>query len=331
MKILIFGTLITALLFPFIIASADEPEEKIQTGSTFLQNKIITARQYELAQSYSLTHQDNTKLVESEAEELEPKLSGAGGYYGDKDWQAFVALYLWFVGIDGETGKGNFVADVDVGFGDIWDNLDFGIQAHIELWWKKLVFIVDPLYMKVSADNKNTRVVGSLSSDLELNMFLMDMAAGYRVAQLALGSGTESNNFKTWPSLGIDVYGGGRLMSLDMKLDLTLETPIGVRGRRIRVDETWFDFIVGSRLFFDFTENFLLTVKSDIGGFGLGFSSDIDWNFVANVGYHLPWWGVTPYIGYRVLYIDYKDGSDDNRFVYNVWNTGPQIGVGVRF
>lgn len=79
------------------------------------------------------------------------------------------------------------------------------------------------------------------------------------------------------------------------------------------------------------TENLILRVKSDIGGFGLGFSSDIDWNFVANVGYQLPWWGVTPYVGYRVLYLDYEDGSGSNKFIYKVWHTGPQIGLGVRF
>jgi len=49
------------------------------------------------------------------------------------------------------------------------------------------------------------------------------------------------------------------------------------------------------------------------------------------LGYQLPWWGVTSYIGYRVLYIDYEDGSGNNRFKYDIWYTGLQIGVGVRF
>jgi hypothetical protein len=328
-----------AMLIFFLSALANPisvlAEETSQAGSTFLQDKLNQAREYGISGSYKLTDeliaQADSGEYYDEAQELKSKLSGAGGYYGDKDWQAFVAIYLWFVGMNGETGQGEFVADVDVGFGDIWNNLDFGIQGHVELWWKKLIFFVDPIYMKISSSNKNTRVIGSLRSDLEVKMFLMDMAAGYRVAEIALGSGTKSNNFKTRPSLAIDLYGGGRLVSLDTKLDLTLETPIGVRGQRIKLSETWFDFIVGSRLMFNFTENLLLSVKSDIGGFGLGFSSNIDWNFAANVGYQLPWWGVTPYLGYRVLYLDYEDGSGSDKFVYKVWNTGPQIGVGVKF
>ena len=37
-----------------------------------------------------------------------------------------IAVYLWFIGMDGNVGKGNTVADVDMSFGDIWDNLDIG-------------------------------------------------------------------------------------------------------------------------------------------------------------------------------------------------------------
>ena len=329
----------TVLLLIFVtslaIPQVAESEETRVTETGFLQDKLNTARGYQLTDSYSsndlLFAQATKEEPDSARTEIKPYLSGAGGYYGNKDWQSFVALYLWFVGMDGSVGKGEFVGDIDIGFGDIWDNLDFGLQAHIEVWYKKIIFFVDPMYMNLSASNSNTRVIGSLRSNLDIDMFLMDIAAGYRVAELPFGQNAKSNDFKTWPAFSVDLYGGGRLISLDADLNLTLETPLGTRNRRVNLDETWFDLIVGTRLIFDFTENLLLTVKTDIGGFGLGFSSDIDWNFVANVGYQLPWWGLTPYVGYRVLYLDYKDGSGDNRFIYDVWHTGPQVGLGVRF
>jgi len=272
---------------------------------------------------------DEEVLVETES--IDPSPNYKTGYYGTKDWQAFVAVYLWVVGMNGDIGVGNTTADVDVSFGDIWDNFDVGGQLHIEFWWKKWIFFVDPLFMKLSSSSSQTRIIGTRKADVEVKMFLMDLAMGYRVAEFALGPNTKSNNFKTWPAVAIDVYGGGRIISVDSTIDLTLDTPIGQKKQSIGVDEAWFDFIVGTRFIFDFTENLLLSVKTDIGGFGLGFSSDIDWNFVANVGYQLPWWGITPYVGYRVLYIDYEDGSGNNRFEYDIWHTGPQIGLGVRF
>lgn len=272
---------------------------------------------------------DEEVLIETDS--LEPDPNYKTGYYGTKDWQAFVALYLWVVGMNGEAGQGRAVADVDVSFGDIWDNLDVGAQAHFEFWWKKWIFFVSPIYMKLSSNNSQTRVFGSLKSNVEVKMFLMDLAMGYRVAEFALGENTQSNNFKSWPAVAIDVYGGGRILRVENAINLTVETPLGPNKQKIKIEDAWFDFIVGTRFIFDFTENLLLSIKSDIGGFGLGFSSDIDWNFVANVGYQLPWWGVTPYVGYRVHYVDYADGSGDDRFVYNMWHTGPQIGLGVRF
>jgi len=268
-------------------------------------------------------------LINTETIESAPNYKT--GYYGTKDWQAFVGVYLWVLGMNGDIGVGNTTADVDISFGDIWDNFDVGGQLNIEFWWKKWIFFVDPLFMKLSSSNSQTRVIASRKADTEVKMFLMDLAMGYRVAEFALGANTKSNNFKTWPAVAIDVYGGGRILSVENTIDLTLDTPIGPQKQRVSVDETWFDFIVGTRFLFDFTERLLLSVKTDIGGFGLGFSSDIDWNFVANVGYTLPWWGVTPYVGYRVLYIDYEDGSGSNRFEYDIWHTGPQIGLGVRF
>ena len=316
------------LTFPSYVLAAEYLS--INTHSEALIHQIAPEEKYSPAFSENLYAQvDEEVLVETDSTDPSPNYKT--GYYGTKDWQAFVGLYLWVVGMNGETGQGRNVADVDISFGDIWDNFDVGGQAHIEFWWKKWIFFLDPLFMKLSSNNSQTRVIGSIKSDLEVKMFLMDLAMGYRVAELALGSNTKSNKFKSWPAVSIDVYGGGRLLRVDNKIDLTLETPIGQRKQKINIGETWFDFIVGTRFLFNFTENLLLSVKSDIGGFGLGFSSNIDWNFVANIGYELPWWGVTPYVGYRVLYIDYKDGSGDNRFVYDMWHTGPQIGIGFRF
>jgi len=72
-------------------------------------------------------------------------------------------------------------------------------------------------------------------------------------------------------------------------------------------------------------------LRSDIGGFGASFSSDISWNIAAYLGHELPWYRITPYIGYRGLYDDFDDGSGNDRFEWKTWTYGPQIGIGFRF
>ena len=95
-------------------------------------------------------------------------------------------------------------------------------------------------------------------------------------------------------------------------------------------NEQWFDFIVGARLLAR-ADNFIGVLKSDIGGFDFGFSSKFTWNIIANVGYETGWYGFTPYIGWRTLYVDYDDGSGSNFFQYNVWMNGIQAGLGFKF
>ena len=49
------------------------------------------------------------------------------------DWHGRAMLYLWLAGIDGKLGTGGREVDVDVSFGDLWDNLNAGFQGHFEL------------------------------------------------------------------------------------------------------------------------------------------------------------------------------------------------------
>jgi hypothetical protein len=115
-------------------------------------------------------------------------------------------------------------------------------------------------------------------------------------------------------------------MSTDVDIKLKNTTPTHVGG-----DKDWLDLFVGGRLIADLTKNVPFSLRTDIGGFGFGFSSDIAWNLVSYIGYKLPWYGITPAIGYRVLYVDYKDGSGNNRFVYDTWTHGPILGLAFQF
>lgn len=319
---MLFGDYSLAVRQSFLVAQAildttdmDEGESDVQKGT---ETEIETDTQVEDYDSLLL-----------EAAKYAEKQNGAASTA--KDWELFISIYLWLSGLNGDVGIGNTSTDLDVSFGDIWENFDVGAQLHIEFWWKRWLFFADPSYVKLSTTNRQTDDSGSIKAKSEVKQFIFEFASGYRVAEIPLSSSPNSHNASTWPKLNVDLYGGGRIYSLDTKIRATQDTPDGPVRQTFNRDKSWFDFIVGTRLLFNLTEDLLFTAKTDIGGFGLGFSSDISWNFVTNIGYELPWWGVTPYVGYRVLYIDYQDGSGDNRFVYDVWQTGPQIGIGFQF
>jgi hypothetical protein len=157
--------------------------------------------------------------------------------------------------------------------------------------------------------------------DLELKEFLLEVGGFYRLGTWPGGTNK--------PSIALDALAGGRYINFDVEADI--DSPLPMIPSEVDGDQDWLDLFAGARIILNPTENLIVVLRSDIGGFGFGFSSDITWNLVASVGYELPWWGITPIIGYRALYIDYDDGSGDDRFAYDTWTYGPQIGLGFRF
>ena len=63
---------------------------------------------------------------------------------------------------------------------------------------------------------------------------------------------------------------------------------------------------------------------------GLGVGSDFTWNFLAFMGYEFTR-HVAFLVGYRILSINYEEGSGHDLFVYDVTMSGPILGLAFRF
>jgi hypothetical protein len=261
--------------------------------------------------------------------------AGTGNYQsypsGNNDWEFVIVPYLWMSGLSGDIGVRGQTADVDVSFSDIFDALDFGGQVHIGVRKRNLGFFVDTTYLKLSVD-RDVQVFDAgpgADVDLEVKEFLLELGGFYRFGTWPIGSPHSNFVQRENPSFTLDALAGGRYTNLDVEIDIDSDLPF--IPSEADGDQDWLDLFVGARLIFNPTENLVFVLRSDIGGFGFGFSSDISWNLVGWVGYELPWWGMTPIIGYRALYTDYDDGSGDDRFVYDMWAYGPLVGLAFRF
>jgi len=244
-------------------------------------------------------------------------------------WQFSVIPYLWLMGINGKTTIKGRTADLNVSFGDIWDNLDFAAEVHIEAWRDRYGFFIDTSYANIAIKKDvQLRLDNTLNTKFKTEFFLGELGGFYRVGTWPLGSGSTDYKKKTNTSITFDVLGGGRYWYL--KNTLNLNGPLDILPSKVSDSQSWFDFFAGGRINLAINK-FFVNLRSDIGGFGLGFSSDIAWNIAGYIGYELPWYRITPIIGYRALYDKYKDGSGDNRFVWDAWISGPQIGVGIKF
>lgn len=240
------------------------------------------------------------------AGESDDKVSGGNG------WEFSGMAYLWMANISGKQTAAGQEVDLDVSFGDIWDNLDFAAEAHVEgMKDKRWGFFVDGTYLKLGPEAKQ----GPVHIDIGYKYWLWELGGVYR-----------ANKWDTKDGLGaLDLLLGGRYTKMDVDMDFqTLPLP-NAGG-----SESWTDLIVGARFVTDLPHNWSLVLRGDLGGFGIGDSSDLSaqgllvarWNFQ-------PAWNLA--VGYRALYQDYESGSGANKFAYDGTTHGPLLGVEYSF
>ena len=236
----------------------------------------------------------------------------AGGTSTDGSWAFSVAPYLWMANIKGtQTVKGQ-EADLDVSFGDVLDVLDFAAELHVEgmkdnTWG----FFVDGTYLKLGPEAKQ----GPIDIRIGYKYWLWEAGGVYRANSWATDNGHAA----------VDLLLGGRYTSMDVDLDFQKLPLPNVGG-----SASWTDLIVGARLVADIADNWSLVLRGDLGGFGIGGSSNLSaqgillarWNFQ-------PDWNLV--VGYRALYQDYESGSGANKFAYDGTTHGPVLGVEYRF
>jgi hypothetical protein len=248
-----------------------------------------------------------------------------------KDWEFSLVPYGWFTSISEDIVVNGRGASAHASFFDLLKHLDIAGMFHGEVLWKrKLGFFVDTIFSKLTINQDVTLArFSSVNANVKTTMFIQEFGGSYRVGTWPVGSPYNQFVQKSKPSLTFDILAGGRYWHLKNEVDI--KTPFGTLPSETDQSQNWFDFIVGGRARLEFYKKLFLEVTTDIGGFDLSFSSKFSWNVLAVVGYELPWYRITPLIGYRALYDNYANGSGNSRFDAKTWMYGPALGVAFKF
>lgn len=222
-------------------------------------------------------------------------------------WHLSVTPYLWMTGIEGDvTVRGN-TADVDVGFDDIWDALDFAGQVHIEAQKGRWGLLLDPTFMALSADEE----LNVADAEMEIDMWIVEFGGFYRIM--------DSPGFKDRP-MSLDVLGGGRYWDMETQLDIG-----AISGD---AHSNWVDPFIGLRWVAQLADRLLLHIRGDIGGFAVyDDASEFTWNVYAGLGFNLSK-KMTLVTGYRALDLDREEA---NKLEADLTMAGPQIGLHIQF
>jgi hypothetical protein len=238
-----------------------------------------------------------------------------------KDWEFILIPYGWFTSISEDIVVNGRGASAHASFFDLLKHLDIAGMFHGAVWWKgKFGIYADTLFSKLTINQDVTLTrFGSINANVQTTMFIQEFGGLYRVGTWPVGSPYNQFVQKSKPTLTFNILAGGRYWHLKNEIDI--KTPFGILPSETDQSQNWFDFIVGGGARLEFYKKLFLDLRTDIGGFDLSFSSKFSWNILTVVGYELPWYRITPLIGYRALYDNYTNGSGTSRFDAGIFLT----------
>lgn len=218
-------------------------------------------------------------------------------------WQFALSPYLWLSGIHGTVGVGDRDVSVHAGFDDIFSNLNLGLMAASEVRHKRLLFLTDLMWIKLSDDKSlPENQLGEITAKSRVQNFMLGPEVGYR--------------FIEQPRLNVDAFTGFRYWHLGSSLEFE-PNPL---GQKLATTQNWVDPLLGARLQTPLSPKLRFTVFGDVGGFGAG--SQLEWQVAGLLGYQLNK-RFTLQAGYRYLDVNYRSGV----FKYDVAMSGLLLGT----
>jgi hypothetical protein len=221
-------------------------------------------------------------------------LDAVGNSADPSRWSVTITPYLWAAGLDGTTAAKGVGSEIDTGYSFLsLDNLDLTLAANLEARKGRWTVLLDGLYVEFSDAFDRPAV----DANAELSGTIFESSAALPAARVA----------------GLEVVFGMRYVALESDVQL-------VPGPAASARESWLDPLVGARFKHDFNERWSVSLRGDVGGFGV--ASELTTNLSATFGFRITD-AMTLRVGYRALQMDFEDGG----FVLDAVAQGYAVGL----
>ena len=241
-----------------------------------------------------------------------PGLTAQAQEVPDSGWHFLAEPYIMFPNMKGETGVGNLApVAVDEDPQDIFDHLQMGAMLFVEARNDRWAFSSDLLYMDLEADIEPATLISG--GEVGVSQLGWELAALRRVAP--------------WFELGL----GLTYNRIEADVDVDVLAIIGPNYTMSGgLTEEWVDPTIVARATWPIGDRWFVHARANLGGFGIGSASELNWQLQADMGYRpSEKWRIS--FGYRLIDIDYDQGSNGDRFVYDVRTFGPVLRLGYSF
>jgi opacity protein-like surface antigen len=225
-------------------------------------------------------------------------------------WQFGADVYLWTIGLGGETTGGD---TIDVPFDNILENLDFAFSGNFHARNGKWHLSTDVIYLNVEGENSGQLTVPGeieLKSDATVKMesWAVTPVIGYA--------------FIDKDPISMEVVAGARYLYMKPELAFDISGQLNSSGKNISDSGYVWDGIVGIRGEVNLAKDWYVPYHADIGAG----DSDYTWQAMAGVGYKISK-KVDVVAAYR--YLTWK--FDNGKVLDSLDIDGPLVGLKFRF
>lgn len=233
---------------------------------------------------------------------------------------ALIGPYGWITAMQGVVTLNNTPIPIDLSLSDavrlLKNDLQGAAMLQLETGRGDWGFLVNGMVISLGS----SRTIGPLTANLDINQTLLEGFTFYRLVDTA-------DSEVPWT---VDLLGGLRYYSIDASGQLFLGAvgPINV-GQ----SNQWVDLVIGIRSSVALTESLSAFGRADIGGFGIGTSSDPAWNVQGGLRYEIAAIeGLSLAGGYKLLDIrEYNSPGQPDAFGFDVRLHGPFAAIVYEF
>ncbi len=254
-------------------------------------------------------------------------------------WEFQVTPYGWFTGINGTiTARGRSVS-TSASFVDLVNNSDelIPFMGYLEASKDRFSIFGDFFYSKLGFSAEKSTQVNPIAG-LEISA----RAKAALTTTLTIAQAALAYDVIKQQGTSVAFYGGLRYWDVTAEIDFTANASVDLsnlglkRKGSIAVarsgDVNWVDPVIGMRLRQEITPRDEISLLADIGGFGVG--SQFSWQVFG--GYTHTWdigrnTQLALALGYRILSVDYEEGSGTDARALDLTLHGPLAGLSLRF
>jgi len=236
-------------------------------------------------------------------------------------WTFRLTPYFWLSAMDVDTTVAGATAEVDLSFKDIMDHFDVvGASTHFEAWKNDEWGIMFGFSWILMEGDFEIEDPGTFPIPIN---FEVEVDIEQTIVALAVVKKVEHENISKNPELpryrDVDIYGG--LQYQYLRQEITITPGPGKLGK----SKEWLEPLIGARLSVGLSEKVSFTTMGDLAGFGIGSASDLTAKCMAGFNYKTAKSSILR-LSYRLMYIDYSNGSGSEEFGIKGLFHGPWVG-----